>query len=158
MGIMKEERKKNIGWKIVKKNLQTHYGFVFFTAVQIDFKNKCPIFWYAVNFNNLSLSLYLFLNSISSKLRLKRERFKIENLRLTIFFSFFELRCALALLSINQLDNNRKTNLLMYTPLWQTPRARHYYLAGLSEHSLKLVGLWSTDNMPAELGFDGRAV
>ena len=39
------------------------------------------------------------------------------------FSFFFELRCALARLSINQLDNNRKTNLLMYTPLWQTPLA-----------------------------------
>ena len=57
------------------------------------------------------------------------------------FSFFFELRCALARLSINQLDNNRKTNLLMYTPLWQTPLARHYYLAGASEYFLKLVGL-----------------
>ena len=65
------------------------------------------------------------------------------------FSFFFELRCALARLSINQLDNNRKTNLLMYTPLWQTPLARHYYLAGASEYFLKLVGLWSTNNMPA---------
>ena len=135
--IWNERRKKKT---LVKKFFRHIMDLYFSQQFKLILKTSVQFFGYAVNLNNLSLSLYLFLNSISSKLRLKRERFKNGNLRLTIFFSFFELRCALALLSINQLDNNRKTNLLMYTPLWQTPRARHYYLAGLSEHSLKLVG------------------